>query len=173
MAIWRLWIVEWLLAIWLYLIAEHMLAILATFYCLNRNNRVSSFYKTRGSKLWFLICFSYFSSYFHILVFLQNCYLLISSPFFWLHGNPISRPVSRTIGTPSYYVVHAPPYISSTERVGFSKQDTHGNLVVASLPVIFPLSPFLPKVSGANVCWTERESYLFYSLKSSNWHFLA
>jgi hypothetical protein len=35
-------------------------------------------FMTRGSKLCFLTCFSYFSSYFLILVFSQNCYLLIS-----------------------------------------------------------------------------------------------
>jgi hypothetical protein len=34
------------------------------------------------------------------------------------------------------------PHVSGTERVGFSKQDTRGNLVVASLPVNFPFSPF-------------------------------
>jgi hypothetical protein len=34
------------------------------------------------------------------------------------------------------------PHVSGTERVGFSKQDARGNLVVASLPVIFPLSAF-------------------------------
>jgi hypothetical protein len=54
-----------------------MLAILATSYCLNRKDRVRSFYWTRGSKLCFLTCFSYFSRYFHILVFLRNRYLLI------------------------------------------------------------------------------------------------
>jgi hypothetical protein len=31
-----------------------------------------------------------------------------------------------------------------------------------------PISSFLPKVSGANVPWTECKSYLSYSLKSSN-----
>jgi hypothetical protein len=60
------------------------------------------------------------------------------------------------------------PHISGTERVGFLKLDAHGNLVVASLPVNFPLFAFLPKVSGANVHWTERESYLSYSLKTLN-----
>jgi hypothetical protein len=35
-------------------IAKHMLAILATFYRLNRNDRVSSFYWTKGSKQYFL-----------------------------------------------------------------------------------------------------------------------
>ncbi len=52
----------------------------------------------------FLFC------YFHILVFLQNCYLLISLRLSWLHGNAISCPGSRTFGTPSWYVVHEPPY---------------------------------------------------------------
>jgi hypothetical protein len=45
------------------------LAILATSSCLNGNDRVSSFYWTRGSKQCFLTCFSHFSRYFHILVF--------------------------------------------------------------------------------------------------------
>ncbi len=54
-----------------------MLAILVISYCSNRKDRVSSFYWTRGSKLCFLTCFSYFSCYFLILVFLRNCYLLI------------------------------------------------------------------------------------------------
>jgi hypothetical protein len=31
------------------------------------------------------------------------------------------------------------PHVSGTERVGFSKQDAHGNLVVASLMVSFLL----------------------------------
>ncbi len=48
------------------------------------------------------------------------------------------------------------PHVSGTERVGFLKQDARacGNLVVDSLLV--KISPFrlLPKVSGANVCWT-------------------
>ncbi len=101
------------LTIWLHLIAtcslailqqpttKHTLAILATSYHVNRNNRVSSFYWTRESKLCFLTCFSYFIRYFHILVFLWNCYLLISLRLSWLHGNRISCPVSCTIGTPS------------------------------------------------------------------------
>jgi hypothetical protein len=35
------------------------------------------------------------------------------------------------------------PHISGTERVGFLKQDACRNLVVDSLLVIFPLSPFV------------------------------
>ncbi len=37
----------------------------------------------------------------------------------------------------------------------------------------FSLFCLLPKVSGANVCWTEHDSYLSFSQKSSDWHFLA
>jgi hypothetical protein len=64
-----------------------------TILSLNLNDRVSSFYWTRGIKLCFLTRFSFFSCYFLILVLLQNCYLLISSCLSRLHGNPISRPI--------------------------------------------------------------------------------
>ncbi len=64
------------------------------------------------------------------------------------------------------------PHVSGTERMGFSKQDARGNLVVASLPLNFPFSGFLLKVSAVNVRWIEQDSYLSSSL-SSNWHFLA
>jgi hypothetical protein len=119
-----------------------MLVILATSYCLNRNNRVSSFYWTRGSKLCFLTCFSYFSRYFHILVFSRNHYLLY---FFCAFLGcteiqfliPFLVPLAIQAST-----LHMHPHISGTERVGFSKQDTRGNLVVASLLVNFPLSAF-------------------------------
>jgi hypothetical protein len=63
----------------------------ATSYCLNRKDRVSSLHWTRGSKLCFLTCFSFFSCYF-FLVFLQKCYSLISSRLSWLPGNPIFCP---------------------------------------------------------------------------------
>ncbi len=64
------------------------------------------------------------------------------------------------------------PHVSGTERVGFLKQDACGNLVVAALPLNFPFSGFLLKVSAVNVRWTEQDSYLSSSL-SLNWHFLA
>jgi hypothetical protein len=38
------------------------------------------------------------------------------------------------------------PHISGAERMGFSKQDARGNLVVDSLPVIFPLSAFCQRL---------------------------
>ncbi len=64
------------------------------------------------------------------------------------------------------------PHVSGTEHVGFSKQDAHGNLVVASLLLNFPFSGFSLKVSAVNVHWTEQDSYLSSSL-SLNWNFLA
>jgi hypothetical protein len=92
LAIQLYFIAKCMLAIWQYPIAKHKLAILVTSYCLNRNNRVSSFYWTRGSKLCFLTYFSYFSRYFLILA-SQKRYLLISSHLSQLHGNPFSHPV--------------------------------------------------------------------------------
>ncbi len=97
-------------AIWRHRIAKHTLAILGTSYCLNRNDRVSSFYWTRGSKLCFLTCFFYFSHHFLILVFSQNRYSLISSRLSRLHRNQISCPVFCTFGRQIWYIVHAPPY---------------------------------------------------------------
>jgi hypothetical protein len=134
-------------------IAKHSLAIWVTSYRLNRNNRFSSFYWTRGSKLCCLAWFSYFSCYFHILVFLLNRYLLISLRLFWLHGNPISHPVSRTLGTPSRYIVHVPPCFWHRMR-GFLKARCSwepGSSLNTS-----EFSPFclLQKVSGADVHWT-------------------
>ncbi len=145
-------IAKWMLAIWRQPIAKHSLAIMATSYCLNRNNRISSFSWTRGSKLYFLTCFSYFSCYFHILVFLLNCYLLISSCLSRLHGNPISPPISHTFGTPSWYVVHAPPYFwhRMQEFLEARRSLNSGSKLTTS-----EFSPFrlLLKVSGANVHW--------------------
>ncbi len=60
---------------------------------LNSNNRVSRFFWTNGSKPCFFTHFSYFSCYFLILEFLQDCYPPISLRLSWLHGNPISCPV--------------------------------------------------------------------------------
>jgi hypothetical protein len=55
------------------------------------------------------------------------------------------------------------PHVFGTEHLGFSKQDARGSLVVASLLANFPYFCLLPKVSAANVRWTEHDSYLSYS----------
>jgi hypothetical protein len=101
----------------------------------------------------FLTCFSYFSRYFHILVFLLNRYLLISSRLSRLHGNPISCPVSCTLGTVSWYVVHVPPCFWHKTH-GFLK--ARRSWEPGSRLTTGEFSPFclLPKVSHANVRWT-------------------
>jgi hypothetical protein len=150
MVIWRSCIAKSTLAIWHYFIAKCTRAILATSYRLNRNNIVSSFYETRGSKL----CFSHVSLILvatnFYLVFSQNRYSLISSHLFWLHGNPISRPVSRTFGNPSWYVVHVPPCFWHRMR-GFL--EVRCSWEPGSRLTTGDLSPFClsPKVSDANV----------------------
>jgi hypothetical protein len=118
--IWRHPIAKCTVAIWQQPIAKHSLAVLATSYCLNRNNRVSSFYQTRGSKLCFLTCFSCFSCYFHILVFSQNCYVIISSQPFSAARESDFLSCFSYLGTPSWYVVHAPPCFWHRTR-GFHK----------------------------------------------------
>jgi hypothetical protein len=128
--------------IWRHPIAKHTPAILGTSYCLNRNDRVSNLYWTRGSKLCFLSCFSYFSHYFLILVILQNCHSLISSRLSRLHGNPISCPIFFVPLALQASTLYMRPHISGTERIGFAMKDAHGNLVEDSLPVIFPFFAF-------------------------------
>jgi hypothetical protein len=140
LAIWRYFISKCLQTIWQHPIAKHTLAILVTSYCLHRNDRVSSFYWARASKLCLVTSFSYFSRYFLILIFLQNCYSLNSLRLSWLQGNPISCPVSRTAGTPNWYVVHVPPYF--WHRTHGFLEVARGNLVVDSLLVIFSFSAF-------------------------------
>ncbi len=154
-----------MLAIWGQPNTKQMLANLATSYCLNRNDRVSSFYWTRGSNLCFLTCFSSHSCYFHILVFLRNCYLLIFLRLSWLHGNPISWPIFLYLWHSKLVCRTCPPYFWHR---------THGFLVArrswepGSNLATGEFSPFrlLLKVSSANVHRTERKSYLSYSKKS-------
>ncbi len=82
LAIWHYFVAKCMLAIWRHLIPKHMLALLATSYCLNRNDRVRSFYWTRGSKLCFLTCFSYFSFYFFSSIFAKTLLTNFFAPFF-------------------------------------------------------------------------------------------
>jgi hypothetical protein len=133
-------------------IAKYMLANLATSYCLNRNDKVVAFIGLEGVN-YVLSRFFFFSCYFHIIVFLLNCYFLISSCLSWLHRNPISHPISHTLGTPSWYVLHAPPYFWHRMR-GFLKarrsREPSSKLTTGDFPP-FRLSP---KVSSANIYWT-------------------
>jgi hypothetical protein len=167
LAIWRHPIAKCTLAIWRQPIAKNSLAILATSYCLNRNNRASSFYKTRGSKLCFLTCFSYFSCYFHILVFLLNCYVLISScPFLATQESDFLSRFSY-LGTPSWYIVHAPPCFWHRMR-GFLEArclwEPDSRLTTGEN---FPFPPFA-KGFRCKRPLDRCKSYLSYSQKSSS-----
>ncbi len=149
-----------------------MLAILGTSYCLNRNNRVSSFYWTRESKLCFLTCFSYFSCYFHILYFCKIATYYFFCAFLGCMGIPFLVPflVPLALRASTSYMG---PHVSGTECVGFSKQDARGNLVVASLPVNVPFSAFCQRFLVQKSVGLNTNSYLSFSQKSLNWHFLA
>ncbi len=108
---------------------------------LSRNNRISSFNWIRGSKYCFLTSSSNLNCYFLFLVFLRNCYLLVSLRLSRLSGNPISRPVLLYLWFSDYQVVRAPSYFWHTSCV-FSKQGARGNLVQGLVPVLFPHSAF-------------------------------
>ncbi len=151
LAIWHYVIAKCMLAIWWHPIAKHTLSILATPYCLNRNNRGSSFYWARGSELCYLTCFSYFSCYFLILVFSQKCYILISLRLSWLHGNPISCPVFLYLWHSKLVRCTCTPYF--WHRTSGFLEATHLGEPGSRL-ITGDLSPFclLPKVSGENVC---------------------
>ncbi len=109
---------------------------------LSSNDSVSNFYWTRGSNLCFSTSFTYFSHYFHILVFSCSCYLLVSLCLSWLHGNLISCPIFSYLG--HYEVVRcmcAPMFLAHIVLVS-SEGDVCGTLVVDSVPVpgLFPIS---------------------------------
>jgi hypothetical protein len=61
------------------------------------------------------------------------------------------------------------PHVSGTERVGFLKQDARvwepGSCITT---IEFSLFRLLRKVSAVNVRWTEQDSYLSFSQKSSS-----
>ncbi len=162
--IWLCLIAKCSLAILQQPIAKHTLAMLATSYRLNRNNRVSSFYWTRGSKLCFLTCFSDFSCYFHILVFSQKSLL---TNFFV----PFSAARKSDFSSRFLYHWHsellrrtcAPCFWHRTH--GFLEARRSWELGSSLTTGEFSLFRLLPKVSGANVHWTEHNSYLSYSQK--------
>ncbi len=64
-------------------------------------------------------------------------------------------------------------HVSGSERVGFSKARRSWEPSSSSTTGTF--SPFrtLRKASAVNVRWTDYDSYLSFSQKSSSWHFLA
>jgi hypothetical protein len=139
---------------------------------LSSNNRISSFYWIRGSKHCFLTSFSNLNRYFLFLVFLCNCYLLVSLGLSWLHGNPISCPVLIPLVLWVPHWTCAPIFLAHMTR--FLKARClwePGTRISTSF-----LSPFrlLPKVScHANVHWAIANHTFSSHVISSNWHFLA
>ena len=162
---WLCLIAKCSLAIWRQPIAKHMQAILATSYRLNRNDRVSSFYWTRGSKQCFLTSFSYFSCYFLILVFLQKCYLLVSLRLFLAARE--SNFLSRFLYQWHSELVHCTctPYFWH-RALGFLEARRLWEPGSSLTTGEFSLFRLLRKVSAVNVCWTEHDSYLSFSQKS-------
>ncbi len=126
--------------IWCSNVAKCMLSF-GDILLLSSNDRISSFYWIRGSKHCFLTSCSYLNCYFLFLVFLRNCYLLVSSRLSRLHENLISRPVFSYPWYSQYHVVRVPPYFWHTWWL-FLKQDARGNLVLEWVAVFFSHSAF-------------------------------
>jgi hypothetical protein len=137
---------------------------------LSSNNRFCSFNWIRGSKHFFLTCFSNLNCYILILTFLRNCYLLVSSRLSRLRKNPISHPVFLYLWNSKYHVVHAPPYFWHTWCV-FSQQDTHGNLVQELVLVFFPHSAFCWRFLMRTSIGSLQIIPFLLTQNSSNWHF--
>jgi hypothetical protein len=122
---------------------------------------------TRGSKLCFLKCFSYFSRYFHILVFLRNCYVLtFLRPFSGARESDFSSHFLY-LGTPSWYIIHSPPCFWHRTRGFLEARRSWEPGSRLTTGKFLPLPPF------AEGFWCKgpldkRESYLSYSQKSSN-----
>jgi hypothetical protein len=64
------------------------------------------------------------------------------------------------------------PHVSGTTR-GFLEARRSWEPGSSITTVEFSLFRLLRKVSAVNVRWTEQDSYLSFSQKSSSWHFLA
>jgi hypothetical protein len=139
---------------------------------LSSNDRISSLYWIRGSKHCFLTSCSYFNRYFHFLVFLHNCYLLVSSRLTWLHGNPISCPVFSCLWYSKVprctcapiFLAHMTCFLKARCLLEPSTRFSTGFL-----------SPFrlLPKVSPANVHWVIANPTFSSHIISLNRHFLV
>ncbi len=70
------------------------------------------------------------------------------------------------------YIVHAPPCFWNRMR-GFLKARRSWEPGSSITTVEFSLFRLLRKASAVNVHWTEHDSYLSFSQKSSSWNFLA
>jgi hypothetical protein len=118
---------------------------------LSSNDRVYSFNWIRGSKHCFLTSFSNLNRYILFLVFLQNCYLLVSSHLSWLRGNPISYLVFIPFVLRIPRRTCAPIFLAHIMRFLKVRHSWEpGTRISTGI-----LSPFrlLPTVSHVNVRW--------------------
>ncbi len=148
LVIWRPSIATYLLMIWQSNVATFMLVI-SNILLLSSNNRICSFNWIRGSKHCFLTSFSNRYRYFLFLVFLQNCYLLVSLHLSRLRGTPISHPIF----TPSVLWIPrctcAPIFLAHITRFLEARRSWEpGTRISTGFLSPFRLSP---KVSHANV----------------------
>ncbi len=126
---------------------------LASPLSLSSNDRVSSFYWSRGSKLCFLTSFSYFSGYFIILGFLRSHYLLVSLRLSWLHGNPIFCPVFSNLVQLQDSTLYVHPHISGTHQACFLRTRHLWDPGSGLSTRLISHFRSLPKVSGVNDSW--------------------
>ncbi len=139
---------------------------------LSSNNRTSSFYWIRGSKHCFLTSFSHLNGYFPFLVFLCNCYLLVSLRLSRLRGNWISRHIFSYLWySKELSCMCAPIFLAHITRFLEARcLRKPGTRISTGF-----LSPFrlLPKVSHASVHWAIANHTFSSHIISSNWPFLA
>jgi hypothetical protein len=112
---------------------------------------ICSFNWIRGSKHCFLTSFSNFYHYFLFLVFLQHCYLIVSSHLSWLHGTPISYPVFIPFVLRILCRTCAPMFLAHIMHFLEVRCLWEPGTRVST--GIFSLFCLYPKVSCANVRW--------------------
>jgi hypothetical protein len=144
---------------------------LASFLSLRSYNRVCSFYWIRESKHCFLTSFSYLNCYFLILVFLRNCYLLVSLCLSRVHENPVSHPIFSYLWDSKVQCQKCAPILLAhimhflVARCLWEP----GKRLITSFLSHFHL---LLMVSHTNVHWAIT-NHTFSSHTHSSWHFLA
>ncbi len=138
---------------------------------LSRNDRISSFYWIRGSKHCILTSFSYLNRYFLFLVFLRNCYLLVSFAFLGCAEIrflipfliPLVLRVPHHTCTP-IFLAHITCFLEAR------RSWEPGTRISTGFLSLFRL---LPKISHANVRWAIANHTFSSHIISSNWHFLG
>ncbi len=144
---------------------------LAKSLSLSSNDRICSFIWIRGSKHSFLTSFSKFYCYFLFLVFLQRCYLLVSLHISWLRRTPISYPIFIPFVLWMPCRTCTPMFLAHLTRFLEVRCSWEPGTSI-STGILSPFR-FSSKGFSCKCPLGDRESYLFFSSKSSSQHFLA